>query len=157
MNQFYIFIIASVITTSSFANPLVTVSCDMPKGYSMEYGVSSFERIDAAISEKQEPTNSHFKEAMKDGYENKPTFIISSDKKKATVVWAESAKEIKHREQAKSLNAPYCCGPPPTTLFEAAMRAGGPDNISIALVRVEKKMGRPPRDVGMKQEVPHRD
>jgi len=121
MNQLYIFLIASLITTFSFAEPFVTVSCHEPMGSSMEYGVSSFERVQAAIDKKQKPTKSHFKEAIKNGYERKPTFIISSDKRKATIVWAESAKEAKQRELAKSVNVPYCCSPPPATDADIAM------------------------------------
>lgn len=129
MYQLYILIIASFITTLSFAEPLVTVSCHEPMGSSMEYGVSSFERVQAAIDKKQKPTESHFKEAIKDGYERKPTFIVDSDKRKATIVWAESAKEAKQRELAKSVNVPYCCSPPPATDADIVMFT--PDQISV--------------------------
>ncbi|MBI3902551.1 MAG: hypothetical protein HY306_06355 [Nitrosomonadales bacterium] len=132
MNQLYIFIIASLITTLSFAEPLVIITCHEPMGSSMEYGVSSFERVQAAIDKKQKPTKSHFKEAIKNGYERKPTFIIGSDKKKATIVWAESAEEAKQRELAKSVNVPYCCSPSPATDANIVMFT--PDQISALQV-----------------------
>lgn len=112
MNQFGVFVLASLFPLLSLAEPLVTISCHEPKGSRMEYGVSAREHVQAEKDKKPEP-RPHLKGPTEDGYVENPTFIIDSDKKKLTVVWAESAPDAELRKKAKELGVPYCCSPPP--------------------------------------------
>jgi hypothetical protein len=93
---------------SSLANPFATISCDTPKGSSMEYGVSSYARIQSIIDKKTIPEPS-LVVIKDDGYEEKPTFTISSEKKKLIVTWSESEGDLIKRKKAKEKGVPYCC------------------------------------------------
>ena len=54
-----------VLSTNAFAEPLVTITCDKPEGFSIAY----------------EPTKPSVKGPTKDGYRGKPTFVIDANKK----------------------------------------------------------------------------
>lgn len=129
MKNICVIIIASLFTSLSYSEPLLTASCSEPMGSSMEYGVSSFERVEAEVDKKSLP-KPHFKTNKKDGFPRKPTFIIDSNKKKATIIWAESAADEKLIKQRKSLNLPPCnsCSPPPAVDVEIVMFT--PDQIT---------------------------
>ena len=135
MNQLRIlFIIIILLAPSiSLAAPLVTISCDTPKGSRMEYGVSSPERVQAEIGKNPAP-KPHLKGPMADGYLTRPTFIVDSTKKKLTVIWSESEADLKQKEESKKLGVPYCCSPPPATDAEVAIFT--PDQISALQITV---------------------
>jgi len=76
------------------ADPLVTVTCDPPKGVSQHYGVTDEDRMKTAHGVPAP----HLLPSEPDGYGHKPIFIIDSDKKKLTTLWAdlpdEKAREV---------------------------------------------------------------
>jgi hypothetical protein len=96
-------VLASLLSTSSIAEPLLTISCDKPEGSSITYGVSLTERLNAAAKEQPEPTNPTLRGPIKNGYLAKPTFVVDSNRKKITTVWNEVEEDAKLREQAKKL------------------------------------------------------
>jgi hypothetical protein len=82
------------------AEPLVTIACELPKGLTQDYGVSGSERMKAA-SERKPPPADHLSGPIKDGFNAKPTFIVDSNRKKLTLIWAETGGEAALRELAK--------------------------------------------------------
>lgn len=127
MKQFRVFLLVCLAPSLSFAAPLVTILCDIPKGSQTEYGVSSFERVQAKMDNKPLP-KSHLKGPKVSGYEEKPTFIVDSGKKELAVIWSESATELNQKKKAKELGMPYCCSPNP--ISEAKIVTFTPDHIS---------------------------
>jgi hypothetical protein len=108
------------------AEPLVTVSCDVPKGFNIAYGTTLLERAEAR--EKKQPTPPPaLSGPNKDGYSYKPTFVIDANRKDITVVWAETAEDIKIRTFLKEQNITHY-PPPPATV--AAVALFMPDQIS---------------------------
>jgi hypothetical protein len=87
MKKFSLTLLACVFPLLSVADPVVTISCDIPKGSSMEYGESSYDRVQSGIDKKPVP-KPHLIVHKSDGYEEKTTFIINSTKKKLIVTWA---------------------------------------------------------------------
>jgi hypothetical protein len=111
MRRFIIIFLAALEAPSlAFAEPLVTISCDQPKGVTMQYGTSFGERLQAYQDKRPEPKSS-FKEPTPDRYLGKPTFVIDSTERKLTVLWAESPDQIELREEAKKRNLPTLPGP----------------------------------------------
>jgi hypothetical protein len=47
-----------------------------------------------------------------DGYGGKPTFVIDSNRRKMTVIWAELPEDAELRKRAKELNLPQIPPPP---------------------------------------------
>src|SRR5690349_5415888 len=127
MNRTRAVLVAYLVPVLSLAEPIVTISCDAPKGFRMEYGASARERVQAENDHRPEP-KPHFKGPVKDGYKHIPTFIVDSGRKKLTVVWSESAADAEDRQRAKELNVPYCCSPPAAT--EAEIVLFTPDQIA---------------------------
>lgn len=127
MKKFSLTLLVCLFPLLSVANPVVTISCDIPKGSSMEYGESSYARVQSAIDKKPVPKPGLVVNKA-DGYEERPTFLIDSTKKKLIVTWAESDVELQQRKQAKELGVPYCCSPNPTS--EAGVVIFTPDHIS---------------------------
>jgi hypothetical protein len=80
-------LLAPFLVASSFAQPLVTFSCDQPKGYSMRYGVSLSDRTAAKIDKKPEP-KPKFTGPTDDGYDERPTFILNVAQRKLAVTWS---------------------------------------------------------------------
>src|SRR5690349_20324607 len=111
----------------SLAEPIVTISCEAPKGFRMEYGASARERVQAENDHRPEP-KPHLKGPMKDAYTSIRTFIVDSGRKRLTIVWSESAADAEHRQRSKELNVPYCCPPPPATDAEIVLFT--PDHIA---------------------------
>ena len=95
------------------AEPLLTISCENPDGFSIKYGTTITERI-AADQKKQPEPPPTLRGPTKDGYSQKPTFIIDSDRKKLTVIWAESPDDVEVRKLAKQFNIP-AIPPAPST------------------------------------------
>jgi hypothetical protein len=90
-----------VTVRKSDAGSLVTISCDKPSGFSMEYGISSIDRLRAKIDNEPEPTKPTLKGPTKDSLSIKPTFVIDSNKKKITVIWNELTEDAALRKKAK--------------------------------------------------------
>jgi hypothetical protein len=108
------------------AEPLVTISCDVPKGVSIGYGTTLLERAEAR--EKKQPTPPPaLSGPNKDGYSNKPTFVIDANKKDMTVIWAEPPEDIKIRKLLKEQNITHY-PPPPATVATVVLFM--PDQIS---------------------------
>ena len=82
------------------AEPLVTISCDSPKETTQEYGVRMSDR--ATDTPGHEPQN-HLTAPEQDGYNARPTFVLDSNRKKLTMLWAESAGEKEMRGLSKRL------------------------------------------------------
>ncbi|MBI1174787.1 MAG: hypothetical protein GC139_05920 [Sideroxydans sp.] len=131
MNQFRAFLLACLVPSFVVAEPLLTISCDTPKGSRMAYGVSIPERVEAEINKKPVP-KAHLKGPIADGYLARPTFVVDSAKKKLTVVWSESASDLEQKKKSKELGVPYCCSPPPATSAEIIMFT--PEQISALQV-----------------------
>lgn len=127
MNKSSLTLLACIFPLLSSADPVVTISCDIPKGTSMEYGESSSARVQSAMDKKPVPKPSLIV-AKGDGYEERPTFTVNSTKKRLFVTWAESEDELKQRQQAKKVGIPHCCSPNPKSAAEIVMFT--PDNIS---------------------------
>jgi hypothetical protein len=87
------------------AEPLVTISCDKPEGFSIQYGVSFPESLEASKKNQAEPPPS-LKGPTKDGILGTPTFVIDSNREKMTVTWAELPEDVEARKQAKERNLP---------------------------------------------------
>ena len=131
MKKFSLTLLACVFPLLSVADPVVTISCDIPKGSSMEYGESSFDRVQSAIDKKPLP-KPHLIANKADGYDERPTFIVDATKRKLLVTWAESEDDLKLRKQAKEVGIPYCCSPNPTSEAEVVIFTA--DNISAIRV-----------------------
>ncbi len=99
--------IASLLLLSNMvlAEPMMTCTCDQPKGVRTEYGVSLNEYFDAHMEKRPEAKPS-FKEPKPDAFINKPTFIVDSGKTKMTVVWSESDEDIKSRKESRKQGLP---------------------------------------------------
>jgi len=83
------------------AGSLVTISCDKPSGFSMEYGISPFDSLRARMNNEPEPTKPTLKGPKEDSLSIKPTFVIDSNKKKITIIWSELAEDAASRKKAK--------------------------------------------------------
>lgn len=99
--------------TEANAEPLVTVSCEKPTGFSITYGVALTDQADAAAKPQPEPAPT-LKGPITDGYLTRPTFVIDSDRKKLTVLWAEPPEETEFRKLLPQLNLPQLPPPPGT-------------------------------------------
>jgi hypothetical protein len=95
------------------AEPLVTISCDKPKGFNIAYGTTLKERAEAREKKQPEPPPK-LTRPNEDGYLGTPTFVIDSNKKDMTVIWAELPEDVRLRKQAKELNIPQIPPPPAT-------------------------------------------
>src|SRR5215467_9878882 len=88
-----VMVACAVASAKANAEPMLTISCEEPKGSSIEYGSTPAERI--AADQKKEPRPSPtLRGPTEDGYSRKPTFVIDSDEKNVTVIWAESREDI---------------------------------------------------------------
>ena len=85
------------------AEPLVTISCEEPSGFNIAYGTTITERVAAEQKRQPEPPPT-LRGPTEDGYSRKPTFVIDSDRKKVTVMWAESPHDVEERKLRKELN-----------------------------------------------------
>jgi hypothetical protein len=117
------------------AEPLLTISCEKPTGFSIAYGVSLTDQADAAAKHQPEPAPA-LKGPITDGYLAKPTFVIDSDRKKVTVIWAEPPEEAEFRKLAPQLNLPQLPPPPATdativSFFKEQISAIGAEPWSI--------------------------
>jgi hypothetical protein len=91
--------------------PMLTISCDKPTGFNIAYGTSFKERLEASEKKQPEPPPA-LTGPNEDGYLGKPTFIIDSNRKKMTVIWAELPEDVELRKQAKQFNMPMMPPPP---------------------------------------------
>jgi hypothetical protein len=99
------------------AEPLLTISCEKPDGFNIEYGTTLAESV----------ASPSLRGPIKDGYPRKPTFVINSDKKNVTVIWAESPDDVEARRLAKEFNLPQI---PPRPATEAIIVSFMPEQIS---------------------------
>jgi hypothetical protein len=95
------------------AEPLVTISCEKPTGFTIAYGVPLTDQADAAAKHQPEPAPA-LKGPITDGYLAKPTFVVDSDRKKVTIIWVEPPEEVEFRKLATQLNLPQLPPPPAT-------------------------------------------
>ena len=95
------------------AEPLVTISCDKPKGFNIAYGTTLSERAQAREKNQPEPPP-RLRGPTEDGHAGTPTFVIDSNKQKMTVIWAELPEDVELRKRAKELNLPPIPPPPAT-------------------------------------------
>jgi hypothetical protein len=80
--------------------PLLTITCGPPTGISIQHGISSFDQLAAMQTNKPPPTKQDFSAPGKDGYEQKPTFVLQTAET-MTVVWQESERELKSRDSRR--------------------------------------------------------
>jgi hypothetical protein len=106
-----IIILTCTATPNAQSEPLVTISCEKPNGFNIAYGASFTERVGADQKKQPEPAPS-LKGPTKDGYSGTPTFIIDSNEKKMTAVWAELPEDVELRKKAKELNIARMPPPP---------------------------------------------
>lgn len=74
-----------------FAEPLVTIACEAPKGQTQNYGVAM------APTQTKPNTPNHLSVAIPDGFNARPTFVVDSSRKKLTLLWSdpkETAREV---------------------------------------------------------------
>jgi hypothetical protein len=95
------------------AEPMLTISCDKPNGFNIEYGTALHERVETDQKKQPEPLPT-LRGPTKNSYLGTPTFIIDSNKTKMTVTWAELPEDVELRQQAKELNIPRMPPPPAT-------------------------------------------
>ena len=112
MNPRSLLLLAVILSGPAQAAPLVTISCERPKGYRTEYGASASERVQARIAKVPEPAP-RYKEPESDGYTMAPTFVVERSERKVTIIWSEAPEDVSARNEAKAPNLPYCCDPPP--------------------------------------------
>ena len=74
-----------VLSTNTFAEPLVTITCDKPEGFSIAY----------------ESTKPIVKGPTKDGYRGRPTFVIDANKKNMAISWTQLPEDPELKRQAK--------------------------------------------------------
>jgi hypothetical protein len=108
------------------AEPLVTVYCDKPNGFNIAYGTTLKERVEAEQNKQQEPAPA-LRGPAKDDYSGRPTFIIDSNEKKMTVIWAELPEDVALRKKPQELNIPTL---PPPAAAEATIVWFAKDQIS---------------------------
>ena len=103
-----VFLLPSIAT----AHPLLTISCDIPKGSSLEYGVSIPElaQIEGTSAPAPKP---HLKGPKANGYTSRPTFVVDSNKKLLTITWSMSDTDVERMKYSKEHGMDFCCGPPP--------------------------------------------
>lgn len=118
--------LCNVVTPQANADPLLTISCDQPKGVSIAYGVSLTELVEADQKKQPEPPPT-LKAPTKDGFVAKPTFVIDANKRRVTVIWAESPEDAELRKQAEKLKLPIS---PPSPAREATVVQFLDDQIS---------------------------
>jgi hypothetical protein len=84
---------------TSAGTSLLTVQCEPPKGVREKYGLGLIiDRKPGAQPTLQGPSP--------DGYQAKLTFLVDSEKKKLTVLWAEADVDRAFREEAKKQGLP---------------------------------------------------
>ena len=66
------------------AEPLVTITCDPPKGVSQRYGVTDEDRMKTAHGVPAP----HLIPPEPDGYNSKPIFLVDSSRTKLTMLWS---------------------------------------------------------------------
>jgi hypothetical protein len=88
------------IAETAVAQPLLTISCDKPKGFNMRYGVPLHELAEAQQNHRPEPKPS-LKGPTQDGYFETPNFVIDANQKNMTVVWTESPETVAARKSMK--------------------------------------------------------
>jgi hypothetical protein len=116
--------------TVAAAEPLLTVSCEKPNGFSIAYGVDFTQRLDAEMRNQPEPKPS-LREVTRDGYAGKPSFIIDSNQKKMAIVWGELPEDAELRKKAKEMGLPQL---PVTPATEAVIVQFFDEQISAVLV-----------------------
>ncbi len=94
------------------AEPLVTITCDKPDGFTLEYGIPYSAHLEAAANNQPEPTKPILTGPTNDGYASKPTFVIDADRKKMTVIWNELPQDLDSRKFMKKLGLPQMPPPP---------------------------------------------
>jgi hypothetical protein len=85
------------------AEPLLTISCPAPRGTSVLYGVSNLADMKAGIDHTPRPAPTY--RSTPDELLFKPTFVLDSNKKNITVVYAEREKDVKLRESTTEVGA----------------------------------------------------
>ena len=100
-------------TPNADASPLVTISCEKPNGFNIEYGTTLSERVGARVNKQPQPPPT-LRGPNEDGYSGKPTFIIDANRKDMTVIWSELPEDVEFRKRAKELNIPQLPHPPAT-------------------------------------------
>jgi hypothetical protein len=119
-------LLLSLPLSAASAEPLVTITCDQPKGFNITYGTSLRERFEAREKKLPFPTPT-FSGPNNDGFLSKPTFVIDANKRDVTVIWTELPEDVELRKQAKKLNIPQ---PPPPPASNATVVWFMPDLIS---------------------------
>jgi uncharacterized membrane protein len=92
--------VTALIAMPASADPLVTAACDVPKGVTQGYGVSDAERF-VAKSKGVSPPRPHLVGPEPDTWDWRPTIIVDSGLKKASLLWTETPEQIKQRDEAK--------------------------------------------------------
>src|SRR5215467_6986498 len=85
-------------TLNAEAGPLVTISCEKPNGFNIEYGTPFWDSAHASEKNQPEPAPT-FRGPTKDGYSATPMFIVDSNKKKMTAVWSELPEDAAARKK----------------------------------------------------------
>jgi len=91
-----------MLSAAAFADPLVTIQCEMPKGVGRYYGVPESERLKAAADHKPPPTG-QLSAVYQDGYSQRAMFIVESSRTQLTRIWLENDTDRNRREQQKTL------------------------------------------------------
>jgi hypothetical protein len=112
------------------AEPLVTISCDKPNGFNIRYGTTLQQRFEASQKKQPEPAPA-LSGPNKDGYLGTPTFVVDSNKKDMTIIWAELPEDVELRKQAKEQNLPMI---PPTPATKGIVVMFMEDQISAVEV-----------------------
>src|SRR5260370_22184037 len=76
------------------AEPMLTISCDKPTGFNIAYGRTSLKERLEALEKKQPEPPPALTVPNQDGYLGKLTFIIDSNRKKITVIWAQLPQDV---------------------------------------------------------------
>jgi hypothetical protein len=103
----------SIVVPKAEAEPLVTISCEQPKGFDISYGTTLKERFEAEEKNRSEPPPT-LRGPTEDGYLGTPTFVIDSNRRKMTVVWANLPKDEDRKKFEKKWNIPPLPPPPAT-------------------------------------------
>ena len=124
-------ILAISLSSKTFAEPLVTISCEKPEGVSMAYGVLLTDRMNAPANSQSGKIEPSLKGPTKDGYRGKPTFVIDSDKKNITISWTALPEDAELQKQAKAAGLPQI---PPVPAAEGTVVQFSTEQISAVQV-----------------------
>src|SRR5689334_6602639 len=103
MKRSYALASAVLLATAANADPLLTISCDPPKGTTVAYGVNGTEYAESEVKHVPPPRPA-LRGPEPDGFSARFSLVVSPTGHEATVVWEDpNGKEEPHSESGTVL------------------------------------------------------